>query len=84
MGLAELFARIGDENLVFQNLIGDLTNAQSSKRGTLLTFGTNQITPTDIALGHGEKIAFVVWFSRERYERALAEHKAGVDIPRKV
>lgn len=72
MGIIELLTRIGEPHIRTQLLMASLTNARTRLRGdTLLTFGTNQITATDIARGTYPMVGLVVWIPALRVEHAL-------------
>lgn len=73
MGLVELLASIGDDNLQFQNLdqcASDLN--YSAKKGTKITFGTEQPVSFDGTV----KLGLVVWLDREAVANAIAKSPA--------
>ena len=64
-GLAELFAKIGNDNLVYQNLRNSADNVSRTREGDFkVTFYTDQITANDFLAGKG-KIGLVVWVDQD-------------------
>ena len=60
MSLVKLLEEVGDDNIEYQTLHSSLTNAKQKKKDTEVSFLTNQITATDVALGTGKK-AIIIW-----------------------
>ncbi|MCP4343596.1 MAG: hypothetical protein GY799_33145 [Desulfobulbaceae bacterium] len=60
MSLVKLINEIGVDNIEYQTLHSSLVNAKQEGRNTELTFLTDQITTTDLALGAGKK-AIIIW-----------------------
>ena len=48
LGLLELLTRIGEHHLKLQNLAASITNVRAKPQVVLVTFGTDQITPSDV------------------------------------
>lgn len=88
MGLTELLRRIGDDHVVLEPVESNIQGAKvvrGAKHLTEIALLTTQTNPSQImGLASGQrlpKIGIVIWFPRERYEQALADHAAGVAIP---
>lgn len=74
MKLSELIARIGDDNVEFQNLDGSLISVDfKAKSGTKITFGTSMTADFDGTT----KLGLVVWLDRDAVKAAVAASKAG-------
>jgi len=81
MKLSELIAIVGDENVVFQNLLNDAQSIDKTKRGTKITFYTDadNLQPEELLrAGTSKKMAFVVWLPRDRVEAAMKPAGNGV------
>ena len=74
MGLVELLSCVGNDNLEFQKLGDCLTSVKEKKRDkcTELSFVTQAITPTEVAIGTG-KIGLVVWVDQDVMSKAYDE-----------
>jgi hypothetical protein len=70
--LSELIARYGDDRVQFQNLDHCVDTMNMGKKGTKITFGTEQ----KIGLKGTEQLGLVVWLDRERVAEIVAENKA--------
>lgn len=79
LGMAELIARIGDDNVRFQNLFDGDVDVAKTKRGTRITFYTDpaNLTPTSAYREEGYPVCLVLWLKRADVDRVLAEHRAG-------
>lgn len=73
-GLVELLSCVGNDNIEFQKLGDCLTNVKEKKRDkcTELSFLTQEITPTEVAMGTG-KIGLVIWVDRDVMAKAYDE-----------
>jgi len=72
MGISELLAKIGDENIRLQNLDSDAQNLDwSQKHGTKITF----YTEVPIDLQGLEKLGLVIWLDRQEVAKIIAEEK---------
>ncbi len=60
MSLVKLINEIGADNIEYQTLHSSLVNAKQKGRDAELSFLTNQISTTDVALGTGKK-AIIIW-----------------------
>tara|TARA_R110000851_G_scaffold321887_1_gene487588 strand:- start:1550 stop:1783 length:234 start_codon:yes stop_codon:yes gene_type:complete len=58
--ILDLLDAVGVDNIEYQTLNNSLINAKQKKKNTELTFATNQITATDVALGTGKR-AIIIW-----------------------
>jgi len=74
MKMSELILAVGDENVVFQNLLNDAHSIDKTKHGTKITFYTDAIQAEEL-LGGGQtkKIGLVVWLPRDRVDAAIAK-----------
>jgi hypothetical protein len=79
MKMSELILAIGDENVVFQNLLNDAYSIDKTKAGTKITFYTDAIQAEEL-LGGGQtkKIGLVLWLPRDRVDAAVAEEKGRI------
>lgn len=84
MKMSELILAVGDENVVFQNLLNDADSISKSKHGTRITFHTDAVQAEEVVAGISKtkKIGLVVWLPRDRVEAAVAAEKAGKRPPR--
>lgn len=71
MGLVELLSCVGNDNIEFQKLGDCLTSVKEKKRYkcTELSFLTQAITPTEIAIGTG-KVGLIVWVDQDVISKA--------------
>jgi hypothetical protein len=69
MKLSELIAAYGDDAVEFQNLDQCATNFQMTKKGTLVTFGSERTFGIDGT----DKLGLVVWLDRKRVKEITAE-----------
>lgn len=58
--ILDLLDAVGVDNIEYQTLHSSLINAKQKKKDTELTFVTDQITATDVALGTGKR-AIIIW-----------------------
>lgn len=81
MKMSELILAVGDDNVVFQNLLNDAHSIDKTKAGTKITFYTDAIQAEEL-LGGGKtkKLGLVLWLPRDRVEAAVAAEKAAVNI----
>ena len=77
MKMSELILAVGDDNVVFQNLLNDAQSIDKTKHGTKITFYTDAIQAEEL-LGGGKtkKIGLVVWLPRERGDEAVAAERS--------
>jgi hypothetical protein len=77
MKMSELILEIGDDHVVFQNLLKDAQSIDKTKHGTKITFYTDAIQAEEL-LGGGKtkKIGLVVWLPRDRVDAAIAKEKS--------
>lgn len=70
MKLSELIAKVGDENVQFQNLDNDIVRLNTKSGGkSEITFGTRAAT----TLNGTQKLGLVIWLDREAVEKATEE-----------
>lgn len=73
MKISELILAVGDENVVFQNLLNDAHAIDKTKHGTKITFYTDAIQAEELLNGgETKKIGLVVWLPRDRVNAAVA------------
>lgn len=76
MKMSELILAVGDEHVVFQNLLNDARSIDKTKAGTKITFYTDAIQAEElIGSRQPEKIGLVLWLPRERVEAAIAAER---------
>lgn len=76
MKLSELILAVGDENILFQNLLNDAVSVDKTKHGTKVTFYTDGIHAEEMLNGGKTKnIGLVVWLPRDKAEAAVATGK---------
>lgn len=78
MKLSELIARYGDDRVQFQNLDHCAIDLNMSKKGTRITFGTEQ----RIGLKGTDQLGLVVWLDREAVAKIVADNKAEAEALR--
>lgn len=73
MKMSELILAVGDENVVFQNLLNDAQSVEKTKSGTKITFYTDAIQAEEM-LGGGmpKKMGLVLWLPKDRVDAAIA------------
>jgi hypothetical protein len=77
MKMSELILAVGDENVVFQNLLNDAHTIDKTKAGTKITFYTDAIQAEELLNdGQTKKIGLVLWLPRDRVDAAVAAEKA--------
>ncbi len=73
MKMSELILAVGDDNVLVQNLNNDMDSIDKTKRGTKITFYTDQLTAEEMLTERrGEKIGLVLWLPRDKVEAAVA------------
>lgn len=76
MKMSELILAVGDENLVFQNLFHDAASIDQTKRGTKVTFYTDQVNAADfLDADNSKKVGLVLWLPRDKVNAAIAAEK---------
>lgn len=78
MGMSELMARVGDDNIQFQRLGDGYFQANENQRDCKITFTTSPATALKIE--RSEVIGFVVWLKKEDTDRALKEHRTELKL----
>jgi len=79
MKMSELILAVGDENVVFQNLLNDAHTVDKTKHGTKVTFYTDQVQAEELIGGDSastKKLGLVVWLPRDRVNAAFAAEKS--------
>lgn len=76
MKMSELILAVGDDNVVFQNLLNDAQSIDKTKHGTKITFYTDAIQAEEL-LGGGQtkKLGLVLWLPRDRVDAAVAAER---------
>lgn len=77
IGMTELVAEVGDDNIEFQNLANCLLEFRARKRDATLRFVTEKDKGQDLALGGGEWVALVVWIPRDKLPKKLRGRRRG-------
>lgn len=72
MKFSELIAAYGDDKVQFQKLDECASNFSAGKRGTKITF----VTDETFSLNGTDKLGLVVWFDRDRVKEIIAASKA--------
>ena len=74
MKLSHLISEYGDDAVQFQNLDQCATDLNMGKKGTKITFGTEQ----RIDLKGTEKLGLIVWMDRDRVAQIIDTPKEPV------
>ena len=78
MKMSKLILAVGDDNVVFQNLINDAHTMDKTKHGTKITFYTDAIQPEELLYGgQTKKLGLVLWVPRDLVAAAIAADKTG-------
>jgi hypothetical protein len=72
--ILDLLAEVGVDNIEYQTLNTSLVNAKQRGKDTELSFLTNQITTTDVAIGSGKK-GIIIWVESDDLSRAYDKVK---------
>lgn len=77
MKMSELILAIGDDNVVFQNLLNDARSIDKTKEGTKITFYTDAIQAEELLNGRNQtkKIGLILWLPRDKVNAAIAAEK---------
>lgn len=78
VNLTDLLQAIGPGNLNFQQLDNCLENVRAKQGVTMVTFGTEAISPNDAAAADMPK-CIIIWMDRDLYQQQLQalEHGEG-------
>lgn len=76
MKMSELILAVGDDNVVFQNLLNDAQTIDKTRHGTKITFYTDAIQAEELLGGQTKKIGLVLWLPRDLVDAAMAKAKA--------
>lgn len=77
MGIIELLERVGENNVQLQNLVESMDGITVNKHGdSRVSFWTNGINPTEIAVGKARNVGLVLWLPTDLVEKARAESEA--------
>lgn len=71
--MSELILKVGDENVIFQNLSTDLVEIKAQKKDGLITFATaldktHDIISSNLTGKKSEYVALVLWLPRKLVE----------------
>lgn len=83
VSITDLLTAIGSDNIKYQYLVNCMENIKAGKGRTIITFGTDAITTTEVALNTGPR-ALIIWVDGELMSQRLRELMAGelqVNIP---
>lgn len=76
MSIAELISAVGSEHIMFQNLHECILNISATKKhGSKVTFGTNGITPNEVASGEWKHVCLIIWLPKERVDAVIKEKR---------
>lgn len=91
MRLSTIIARVGDENVLVQSLVRDITEGKITRNGATVTFATAAERVSDLnkaaALGRAPaKVGIVVWIDADRWTAAHSSKDVchGLDTPSRV
>jgi hypothetical protein len=79
MKMSELILAVGDDNVVFQNLLNDAQDICKTKHGTKISFYTDQVAAEELLSGSTadtKKLGLVLWLPRDKVNSAIAAEKA--------
>ena len=77
MKMSELIAAVGDDYILFQNLLNDAQSIDKTKHGTKITFYTGAIQAEELMGGGKPKnMGLVLWLPQDRVDAALAAEKS--------
>ena len=80
VGIIELLERVGEDNVQLQNLVESMDDISVNKRGdSRVSFWTNGINATEIAVGKARNVGLVLWLPTELVEKAKADSAAAAD-----
>lgn len=79
MKMSELIRLYGDDKVQFQNLDQCASDLNMSKKGTKITFGTEE----KITLKGTERLGLVLWLDREAVAKIMATNKPPADGERR-
>lgn len=78
LGISELLQRVGEEKVTLQFLSASMDGITQAKNGDArVSFWTNGINATEIAVGKARNVGLVLWLSTELVDKARAEHADG-------
>jgi hypothetical protein len=76
MKMSELILAVGDENVIFQNLLNDTQSIYKTKHGTKITFYTGAIQAEELMDGGKPKnMGLVLWLPKSRVDAVVAAEK---------
>ena len=77
MKISELILAVGDDNVIFQNLLNDAHSIDKTKNGTKITFYTDGVQAEEVLYGGKSKnIGLVLWLPRDLVDAAVAKERA--------
>jgi hypothetical protein len=81
LSIVDLINGVGVDNVRVQFLDQAITNINTNKKGeSNVTFGTKEITATEIAVGQSRQMALILWMPRAAVNRV---HEAAIGEDRK-
>mgnify|MGYP001561028301 CR=1 FL=1 len=76
MKISELILAVGDDNVIFQNLLNDAQSIDKTKHGTKITFYTDAIQAEEFLNGgQTKKLGLVLWLPRDQVDAAVAAER---------
>lgn len=76
--MSELILAVGDDNVIFQNLLNGAHSVDKTKAGTKIAFYTDQLQAEELMHGgKPRKIGIVIWLPRDLVDAAIAAEPGG-------
>lgn len=76
VSITDLLTAIGSDNIKFQYLTACMEGIKGAKGRNLITFGTDALTPSDVALNTGPS-GLIVWVEGDLMRQSLSDIKSG-------
>ncbi|MFM5223934.1 hypothetical protein ACET93_01825 [Aeromonas veronii] len=76
ISITDLLTAIGSDNIKFQYLATCMDGIKGAKGRNLITFGTDALTPSDVALNAGPS-GLIIWVEGDLMRQSLSDIKSG-------
>ncbi|HHQ4895143.1 TPA: hypothetical protein ACSP31_003190 [Aeromonas veronii] len=76
VSITDLLTAIGSDNIKFQYLATCMEDIKGAKGRNLITFGTDALTPSDVALNTGPS-GLIIWVEGGLMRQSLGDIKSG-------
>ncbi|MEH8111487.1 hypothetical protein Q7I18_11140 [Aeromonas veronii] len=76
VSITDLLTAIGSDNIKFQYLATCMEGIKGAKGRNLITFGTDALTPSDVALNAGPS-GLIIWVEGDLMRQSLGDIKSG-------